>query len=90
MLVIFTVLVKFLINFFYERTILLYKTCHGDFLVIKRQQLKPINHDWITIDHRIVPIKFLNHSIFGLKAYQRRNDFLLTEIILPNQRTQTN
>ena len=42
-----------------ERMIFYKKTCHGDFLVIKRQQLN--NHDWINIDHTIVPIKFLNH-----------------------------
>ena len=45
-----------------------YKTRRGDFLVIKRQQLKPNNHDWITIDHTIVPIKFLNHLKFCLKG----------------------
>ena len=62
MLVNFRVLVKFLIDYPYERMIFfLYKTCHGDFLVIKRQQLKANNHDWISIDHTIVPFKFLNH-----------------------------
>ena len=60
-LVNFKILVKFLIDSPYERMIFLYKTCHGDFLVIKRQKLKPNNHDWISIDHTIVPIKFLNH-----------------------------
>ena len=83
MLLHFKVIVNFLIGSPYERTIFIYKTCHGGFLVIKSQQLKPINH-------KTVPNKFLNHSIFGLKAYQRRNVFLLTEIISPNQRTQPN
>ena len=56
----FKVLVKILIDSPYER-IIFFKTCHGEFLVIKRQQLKPNNHDWISIDYTIVPIKFLNH-----------------------------
>ena len=63
-----------------ERIIFLHKTCHGDFLVIKRQQSKPNIHDWISINHTIVPIKFLNHLKFGSKAYQRRIFFFLTEI----------
>ena len=81
MLVIFKVLVNVLIDSSYERMIFQKKTCHGDFLAIKRQQLEPNNHDWISIDHPVVPIKFLNHLKFGLKAYQRRNEFLLTKII---------
>ena len=36
----FTMLVKILIDSTYKRTIFLYKTCHRDFLVIKRQQKK--------------------------------------------------
>ena len=35
----------------------------------------------MSIDHTIVPIKFLNHLKFGLKAYRRRFEFLLTEMI---------
>ena len=58
MLVNFKVFVKLLIGSPYERMIFLYKTCHGDFLVIKRQQLKPNNHDWISIDPTVVPKSF--------------------------------
>ena len=67
-----------------------YKTCHGDFLVIKRQQLKANNRDWITIDHTIVPIKFPIDLKLCSKAYQRKIVFLLTEIILPTQPIQPN
>ena len=77
----FEVLVKILIDSPDERMIFYKKTYHGDFLAIKRQQLKPNNHDWISIDHPVVPIKFLNHLKFGLKAYQRRIEFLLKEIV---------
>ena len=58
--------------------------------MIKRQQLKPNNYDWITIDHAIVSIKIQNHLKFGFKEYQRRIVFLLTEIILPIKRIQPN
>ena len=81
MLVNFKVLVKILIDSPYGLMIFYIKTCHGNFVAIKRQQLKPNNHDWISIDHPVDPIKFLNHLKFGLKAYQRRIVFLLTEII---------
>ena len=91
MLVNFQLLVKVLIDSPYELANFFYKTSHGDFLVIERQQFKPNNDDSIPIDHKIVPIKYLNHLKFALKAYQGKIVFFLpTEIILPIQRIHPN
>ena len=90
MLVNFKLHVKVLIDSPYERANFFYKTSHGDFLVIERQQFKPNNDDSITMVHTIVPIKYLNHLKDIIKAYERRIVFLPTETILPIQRIQPN
>ena len=86
----FKILLKILIDSPYERLTFLDKNCLGDYVFIKKEQLKPNNDDWLTIDHTIVSIKFLNLLKFGLKAYQRRIAFLPLKNILPIQQIQPN
>ena len=47
--------------------------CQGIFLVIIRQQLKPNIEDWITTDHKIVAVKFLNCSKLSFKSQPENN-----------------